>query len=216
MKKIYSLLVGALFLFASCDDDDETIQVIYFPDIISDIIEDALDNNTVGFEFMVEQSSLLVNESLTDPKSDFTYAEEINRSWINGWSKYSFDYTGETKDGGIEFLANAEGEYETYWMKSDDKSDNNWMLGDIAAESEFYTLSGQTIRDGYQYTKVYNDKFKSDMVMEFDNIVVDRIKGTIKEGVVRFTFEGVSSWDEIYTNSGQIRYSDYINEVIYD
>ena len=215
MKKIYSLLVGALFLFASCDDD-ETITVIYFPDIIEDIVENILDGNTLGLDFTIEQSSELVNESITDPKETYSHTEDIDNEWGNGSSKYTFEYNAQTNEQGIEFIATASGEYETTLLTSDDKAENNWNISDISADSDFYSLSGESTRIGTQYTKLHEDNFESNVELDFENIEVNRVTGTIKQGVVSFTFEGVSSTGEAYTSTGKIQYSDYERVITID
>lgn len=215
MKKIYSLLVGALFLFASCDDD-ETVTVIYFPDIIEDIVENVLDGNTLGLDFTIGQSSGLVNESITDPKETYSHTENVDNEWGNGWSKYIFEYNAQSNEQGLEFIATASGEYETTLLTSEDKADNNWSISDISADSEFYSLTGTSTRIGSQFTKIHDDNFKSNMELSFENLEVNRITGSIKQGVVSYTFEGISSLGEVYTSTGKIQYSDYERVVTID
>ena len=215
MKKIYSLLVGALFLFASCDDD-ETVTFIYFPDIIEDVIENVLDGNTLGLDFTIEQSSNLVNESITDPKEAYSHTEDVDNEWGNGSSNYAFEYNARTIEQGIEFLATASGKYETTLLTSDDKAENNWNISETTADSDFYTLTGKSTRVGTQFTKIHDDTFESKVQLDFENIQVNRITGSIKQGIVNFTFEGLSSTGEDYTSTGKIQYSDYERVITID
>jgi len=215
MKKIYSLLVGALFLFASCDDD-ETVTFIYFPDIIEDVIENVLDGNTLGLDFTIEQSSNLVNESITDPKEAYSHTEDVDNEWGNGSSNYAFEYNARTIEQGIEFLATASGKYETTLLTSDDKAENNWNISEPTADSDFYTLTGKSTRVGTQFTKIHDDTFESKVQLDFENIQVNRITGSIKQGIVNFTFEGLSSTGEDYTSTGKIQYSDYERVITID
>ena len=215
MKKIYSLLVGALFLFASCDDD-ETVTFIYFPDIIEDVIENVLDGNTLGLDFTIEQSSNLVNESITDPKEAYSHTEDVDNEWGNGSSNYAFEYNAKTIEQVIEFLATASGKYETTLLTSDDKAENNWNISETTADSDFYTLTGTSTRVGTQFTKIHDDTFESNVQLDFENIQVNRITGSIKQGIVNFTFEGLSSTGEDYTSTGKIQYSDYERVITID
>jgi len=215
MKKIYSLLVGALFLFASCDDD-ETVTFIYFPDIIEDVIENVLDGNTLGLDFTIEQSSNLVNESITDPKEAYSHTEDVDNEWGNGSSNYAFEYNAKTIEQVIEFLATASGKYETTLLTSDDKAENNWNISETTADSDFYTLTGKSTRVGTQFTKIHDDTFESNVQLDFENIQVNRITGSIKQGIVNFTFEGLSSTGEDYTSTGKIQYSDYERVITID
>ena len=216
MKKLLGLilLVGMIWSFSSCDDDEEVVGVVYFPVIVTHTVENAIDYQTTGLEYITYTASLLVNESLEEPKEVYNYSATASNTWENGWNKASYEYSGLTTTEGIDFESKLTGEYETYYMISDDSVDNEWILSEITIESDFYKISGTTSREGMQYSKVYEDSFESTVILHFENLEVNRITGQIKSGTITFSYEGKSSYGATYESSGEVIYSDYSSVVV--
>lgn len=216
MKKILGLvlLFGMLGLFTSCDEENDIIGVVYFPVIVTQTVQNAVNYQTNGLEFMIYASALVANESIDAPKEVYDYSSSVSNTWVNGWSKVSYMYAGTVQSDSIKFDSDLSGEYETYLMKSDDKVVNNWMMSDITNDSDYYTLSGTTTRTGMQYSKVYEDNFESTIEQTFENLVVNRITGQIKSGTINFTYVGTSSYGANFNNFGQVVYGDYSSVII--
>lgn len=218
MRKLLSLilLVGMLGVFTSCDEEEEVVGVVYYPVIVTHTIGNAIDYQTAGLDYMTWTASMLTNESLEDPKEVYTYNASASNTWANGSNNTQYEYTGTTTAEGIDFESTLLVEYETYLMKSDDDVVSQWELKDISADSDYYKLSGTTSRTGMQYSKVYEDSFESTVVLSFEDLEVNRVTGFIKSGVVKFTYEGNSSYDVTYNSTGEIRYSDYKSVLVID
>lgn len=218
MKKLLGLilLVGMLGVFTSCDEEEEVVGVVYYPVIVTHTIGNAIDFQTAGLDYMTWTASMLVNESLEDPKEVYTYSASASNTWANGSNTTQYEYTGTTTAEGIDFESTLLVEYETYLMKSDDDVVSQWEMKEISSDSDYYRLSGTTSRTGMQYSKVYEDSFESTVVFTFDNLEVNRVTGFIKSGVVKFTYEGNSSYGVTYNSTGEIRYSDYKSVLVLD
>lgn len=212
MKKLLSILlvVGVVFSFTSCEDE-EVYTVSYFPIIVNNTINDAIAYETSGLDFMTYQASLIATESIENPQEIYSDTISSNNTWENGWTNYQYSYSAVVTSEGIEFTSVSDSEYETFLMKSEDSANNQWVLTNILAESDFYNLSGITIRSGNQFSKTYKDSFDSTVEFNFQNLEVNRITGDIKNGTVSFKYTGKSSYGEVYTCSGEVRYSDYKN-----
>jgi hypothetical protein len=126
------------------------------------------------------------------------------------------NYLATQLDAGISFKSEADGEYETLNITSDDRVENDWMLMNISEASDYYRINGASERGGYQYSKVFEDSFSSSIVLTFDNLEVNRVTGKIKKGKIVFTYVGKSSYGETYSNSGTVEYSDYENVLSFD
>ncbi|TKG96584.1 hypothetical protein EYV94_04865 [Puteibacter caeruleilacunae] len=214
MKKILGILMilGACLGFYSCEDEDEVI-IAYYPIIVQNTVTHAIAYETIGLDFLTMQASIIVNESIENPQPSYSESEHINNSWVNGWNNYDYEMTAIVNGEGIDFTSSASGAYETYLMKSDDEIINNWELIEIVENSDYYRLSGESTRTGSQYSKAYDDSFESTVTFTFNNVEVNRITGFIKQGTVKFTYQGVSSYGAEYTSSGEVVYSDYKNVV---
>ena len=215
MKKIFQLLIilGMFLSFTSCEEEEEVVYVSFLPGIVVDIIGDAIEEQTLGIDYVTLQASSLVNESLENPQPTYTYNTSVSNTWLNGWNSYQYSYNAVSVAEGIEFDSSSDGEYETYLMTSDDEIENDWLLSNISSESDYYNISGETVREGMQYSKAYKDSFESTIHLTFENITVNRVTGYIKEGTITYTYEGVSSYGETYSNQGEIRYSDYTSVI---
>jgi len=216
MNKIYSLilLIGALFMFSSCEEE-EVVEVHYFPVVVSNTVENAIYYQ-LGLDFLSYNASQIVNESIVEPKESYQYNTDVNNSWANGWSNYEYHYNATTVGDEINFDSSVDGEYETYLMTSDDESESQTVLSQISASSDYFLLSGNASKDGFQYSKTYKDSFNSTVDLNFENLEVNRITGYIKHGTVSFIYNGTSSYGVSYNCTGKIEYNDYVSILVFD
>jgi hypothetical protein len=210
------LLLGIFFGFSSCDEDDEVIGVVYYPVIVTHTVGCALDYNTSGLDFMASMASIVVNESLIEPKDVYTYDADVVRSWDKGWSSTNYEYIGTSVEEGIDYNADFSIDYESQYMISEDEAMSEGLIKNISDRSNYFRLSGESTRTCMQYSKTYDDSFESTVVLTFEDLEVNRVIGKIKEGIVKYTYNGKSSYGETYTSSGEIIYSDYLNMIVVD
>ncbi|MCG8580160.1 MAG: hypothetical protein MI866_09600 [Bacteroidales bacterium] len=213
MKRLLNLLlvIGILAGLSACDSEDESIYILVNPALIEDIVEDFIEDSSYGVEKQVEIATKVANESITHPAE--VYQESLVNYYESEYGYYNYDmiYTANQLESGIEFKSSADGEYQTPYLTSDDRVENDWMLMAIDAGSDYYQINGSSTRFGYQYSKTYEDSFSSKIVFTFDNLEVNRVTSRIKKGTIVFTYMGESSYGETYSNSGTVEYSDYVS-----
>ena len=219
MKSILKYLFVSLFAISlvSCESEEEKVVYIFgHPDLIENIVSDFIEVGSYGLEKQVEIASGVANVSLTDPADNYSETLQNFYEGPYGYYNYELDYEATHVENTIELNSLATGEYETSYVESEDEINNAWVMAEVDEASDFYMLSGTSTRNGFQYSKVYDDSFDSDIELTFEGLEINRITNKIKKGEIKFTYVGESSYGEVYSNNGTIKYSDYTSVLSFD
>ncbi len=211
-----SLMLSALSISSCQKENTKVIHIFKDGETLEQMINDFIGTETFGIENQALLITEWVNESLNQPQPSYHYDKEATFNGIYG--NYAYNYTGTAlrSNDSLQVALNAHGQYETFYLYSNDSVKVEWLLSAIDANTELYTSKGSSARQGEQYSKVYNDSFNSLLTFHFDGLSINRTTGAIQDGTILFAFTGTSSYGETYVNSGTLTYSNYQKVVTYD
>ncbi len=213
MKNIIFLAIAFLsvLFLASCEEEEPKEVVYIFSDgiILESAVNDFLGSETFGIEHQAAIVSNIVNESIDNPQETYNFSEQAEFFGSYGSYDYSYSYMANNLSDTIEVKLDAKGEYETFYVSSNDLVNSDWDIGGVDMNNDFFNCKGISTRDGNQFSKIYEDYFDSELKFVIENLKINKITKTIKSGKVTFEFEGRSSYGEVFTSSGTIEYSDY-------
>ena len=213
--KTFTMIIAISLL--SCTKETETIYIIRDSSIIKDVVKESVEEVAYGLKKQMKKNTELVNIAISDPKDHYsgTESEEYNSSTY--YYDYLFDYImNRINSDSYRFESEYNGEYESYYLISDDSIRNNWQISQISEESDYYLLSGTTSRIGYQYSKIYEDYINSGITFNYSSIQINRINAKIKSGSIEFVCDWISSNGETNVTSGTIVFSDYYYQIHYN
>jgi hypothetical protein len=216
MKNLLLLIIGLSMFFTSCEDETEEVYLIKFPVVMRSTVNDLNSNDIFGYDYQVEVVSEIINDNINNGTYVSNNSETKSYSGTYGIYEYKFNYNSIDSLGGLYYNSKSDGYYETYYVKSNDIITTNWLVSDIDTQSDFISINGEVAREGNQYSKVYEDSFKSKIKLTANNLEVNRINKSIKSGTINFTYDAESSYGEEFSSSGTITYSDYKKIVDYE
>ena len=89
----------------------------------------------------------------------------------------------------IDYQRSSTGDYETTRMASSDNASSNWAISNLIQGGN-YVLDGTYTRQGAQQSKVRNQSsFSSSLLIEVDNLNIDKGTRRIQSGIAGFTLD---------------------------
>lgn len=104
----------------------------------------------------------------------------------------------------IDYQRAASGDYETARMISSDNAGSNWAISNLI-QGPNYVLDGTYTREGSQQSKVRNQySFASSLLIEVDNLNIDKGTRRIQSGIAGFTLTITGPESNTQTFEGDI------------
>lgn len=139
--------------------------------------------------------------------SDSTFLTTINESWITGTYENALTW-GINCNGNIPisifYGRQMDGNYETERMISDDLSSSDWLMESLLTGPN-YIINGRYERNGTQESKVREMRtFSSTVVLEVEDLNVDKGEKQIVSGIATFTLSGTVNNEATFSQTGTI------------
>jgi hypothetical protein len=139
--------------------------------------------------------------------SDSTFVTNINESWITGTYENALTW-GLNCNGNIPisifYGRQMDGSYETERLVSDDLSSSDWLMESLLTGPN-YIINGRYERNGTQESKVREmHTFTSTVVLEIEDLNVDKGEKQIVSGIATFTLSGTINNETTFSQTGTI------------
>ncbi|WP_367388724.1 hypothetical protein [Lewinella sp. LCG006] len=210
------ILFSTAFTFFSCENNEEEPEtaVIEEEEILA-IVSVALVTESEGATAEAVEMAYVAEKELEPSTAtiacgettDSTFITNINESWITGTYENALTW-GLNCNGNIPisifYGRQMDGSYETERLLSEDEATSNWLMESLLTGPN-YIISGSYERNGTQESKVRDmHSFVSTVLLEVDNLNIDKGEKQIVSGVATFTLSGTANNTSSFSQTGTI------------
>ncbi|MCB0549696.1 MAG: hypothetical protein KDD19_19140 [Phaeodactylibacter sp.] len=129
--------------------------------------------------------------------ANLTASYTVNWSWLVNCNTLNIPTA-------IDYQRAATGSYETARMSSSDSANSNWSISSLI-QGPNYVLDGTYTRQGSQQSRVRNqNSFSSTLLIEVDNLNIDKGTRRIQSGIAGFTLTITGPGNNTQTIEGDI------------
>lgn len=223
LKSVAMLTFLSTIMLVSCskdDDNNDTAATITEEEVV-EVVESSLAKDSNGMsksmettivtaedeQMLVEQENTLCGETATNSfnqsatSGDYSYNYDISTSYTLTCTAFGFPSS-------LDFEASTDGQYQTPRMTSDDTSELDWTVSNLAPINSNVIFNGHYERNGTQVSLVRNmNTFESNLTINMSSVVVNKATYEIESGTATMNFVGLSSTGGQYNFSGAITFN---------
>ncbi|MFK7947768.1 MAG: hypothetical protein AB8G11_09265 [Saprospiraceae bacterium] len=204
-------LVLSVTVMACVDDAEELLE----DDDIAELIENALNSKSGGFDSQLEDMLYLVEnyQDQCGESIDSTFEKEkgigsiATYNYTYGWEgTVNCDANDVPQD--IDFSYTSTGTYTVPRMTSSDNGTYNMNVSGILPTETQYNVAGSYTRVGTQTTKIRNEfTFTATLGVALTEMLVNKATKNIDSGTATFTVEATSPGGDAVNREGDITYN---------
>ncbi|MCB0704343.1 MAG: hypothetical protein KDC34_03500 [Saprospiraceae bacterium] len=218
--KIQSLFILALFSlnFIACqkDEDPQPELKTISEEEAAEIVEGALASQSEGIATETLDAAYVADEYaekiVGGSPCGMTYDSTVDRSLNNPYitALYSSTWEWEVFCNNLDipttmnYARTTAGTYATNRLESDDQANSTWTVDNLFGGNP-YLINGVYERNGTQQSLIRDQNaFSSNILIEVDDLVIDKDDKHIESGIASFTLTGEVEGGESFSFEGDI------------